>query len=73
MQFFLVVFWIYYWTEIKRYFIALLFTEKTHFEWIYFLFFFFVLIERLAEGEFIKGVIENETAMRLIHYEPLKH
>lgn len=32
-----------------------------------------VLIERLAEGEFIKGVIENETAMRLIHYEPLKH
>ncbi|XP_049587779.1 recoverin 2 [Syngnathus scovelli] len=29
--------------------------------------------ERLAEGEFIKGVIENENAMRLIHYEPLKH
>ncbi|CAB1448902.1 unnamed protein product [Pleuronectes platessa] len=26
--------------------------------------------ERLAEGEFIKGVIENENAMRLIHYEP---
>ncbi|XP_030249506.1 recoverin 2 [Sparus aurata] len=28
--------------------------------------------ERLAEGEFIKGVIENENAMRLIHYEPIK-
>ncbi|KAK7886335.1 hypothetical protein WMY93_025956 [Mugilogobius chulae] len=28
--------------------------------------------ERLAEGEFIKGVIENENAMRLIHYEPMK-
>ncbi|XP_062321900.1 recoverin 2 [Osmerus eperlanus] len=26
--------------------------------------------ERLAEGEFIQGVIENENAMRLIHYEP---
>lgn len=32
----------------------------------------FFLIERLAEGEFIKGVIENENAMRLIHYEPVK-
>ncbi|CAL8257632.1 unnamed protein product [Boreogadus saida] len=28
--------------------------------------------ERLAEGEFIKGVIDNENAMRLIHYEPIK-
>lgn len=28
--------------------------------------------ERLAEGEFIKGVIENDNAMRLIHYEPVK-
>uniref|UniRef100_A0AAV2MCF1 EF-hand domain-containing protein n=1 Tax=Knipowitschia caucasica TaxID=637954 RepID=A0AAV2MCF1_KNICA len=28
--------------------------------------------ERLAEGEFIKGVIENDNAMRLIHYEPIK-
>jgi len=26
--------------------------------------------ERLAEGEFITGVIENENAMRLITYEP---
>uniref|UniRef100_A0AAQ4QBR1 Recoverin 2 n=1 Tax=Gasterosteus aculeatus aculeatus TaxID=481459 RepID=A0AAQ4QBR1_GASAC len=26
---------------------------------------------RLAEGEFIKGVTENENAMRLIHYEPI--
>ncbi|XP_067094450.1 recoverin 2 [Osmerus mordax] len=26
--------------------------------------------ERLAEGEFIQGVTENENAMRLIHYEP---
>lgn len=31
-----------------------------------------LLTERLAEGEFIKGVIENENAMRLIHYGPLK-
>ncbi|XP_004550780.1 recoverin 2 [Maylandia zebra] len=29
--------------------------------------------DRLAEGEFITGVIENENAMRLIHYEPIKH
>uniref|UniRef100_A0AAZ3QM64 EF-hand domain-containing protein n=1 Tax=Oncorhynchus tshawytscha TaxID=74940 RepID=A0AAZ3QM64_ONCTS len=29
--------------------------------------------DRLAEGEFIKGVTENENAMRLIHYEPIKH
>ncbi|XP_068998674.1 recoverin 2 isoform X2 [Embiotoca jacksoni] len=28
--------------------------------------------ERLAEGEFIKGLIENENAMCLIHYEPMK-
>ncbi|XP_017271034.1 visinin [Kryptolebias marmoratus] len=28
--------------------------------------------ERLAEGEFITGVIENENAMRLIQYEPMK-
>lgn len=34
--------------------------------------FFLPLTERLAEGEFIKGVIENENAMRLIHYERLK-
>ena len=34
--------------------------------------FLFLLSERLAEGEFIKGVIENENAMRLIHYEPIK-
>ncbi|KAM9405097.1 recoverin 2 [Salvelinus alpinus] len=27
--------------------------------------------DRLAEGEFIKGVTENENAMRLIHYEPI--
>ncbi|XP_046898016.1 recoverin 2 [Hypomesus transpacificus] len=26
--------------------------------------------DRLAEGEFIQGVTENENAMRLIHYEP---
>ncbi|XP_006802994.1 visinin-like [Neolamprologus brichardi] len=29
--------------------------------------------DRLAEGEFVTGVIENENAMRLIHYEPIKH
>ena len=29
------------------------------------------LSDRLAEGEFIKGVTENENAMRLIHYEPI--
>ncbi|XP_030645003.1 recoverin 3 [Chanos chanos] len=28
--------------------------------------------ERVAEGEFIKGVLENEDAMRLIQYEPKK-
>ncbi|KAM9309309.1 recoverin 2 [Pholidichthys leucotaenia] len=28
--------------------------------------------DRLAEGEFITGVIENENAMRLIQYEPVK-
>lgn len=27
--------------------------------------------DRLAEGEFIQGVTENENAMRLIHYEPM--
>ncbi|KAM3858231.1 recoverin-like [Diretmus argenteus] len=28
--------------------------------------------ERVAEGEFIKGVMENEGALRLIQYEPSK-
>ncbi|KAG7457741.1 hypothetical protein MATL_G00230560 [Megalops atlanticus] len=28
--------------------------------------------ERLAEGEFIKGVTENENALRLIQYDPSK-
>ncbi|KAJ8273233.1 hypothetical protein GJAV_G00099230 [Gymnothorax javanicus] len=28
--------------------------------------------ERLAEGEFIKGVLENENALRLIQYDPAK-
>ncbi|XP_076137188.1 recoverin 2 [Alosa pseudoharengus] len=28
--------------------------------------------ERLAEGEFIQGVLENENALRLIQYEPMK-
>ncbi|KAM4550014.1 recoverin-like [Fundulus diaphanus] len=28
--------------------------------------------DRVAEGEFIKGLLENEDALRLIQYEPLK-
>ncbi|XP_028835764.1 recoverin 2 [Denticeps clupeoides] len=28
--------------------------------------------ERLAEGEFIQGVMENDSALRLIQYEPVK-
>ncbi|KAJ8268394.1 hypothetical protein COCON_G00135660 [Conger conger] len=28
--------------------------------------------ERLAEGEFIKGVLENENALRLIQFDPAK-
>ncbi|XP_028283750.1 recoverin-like [Parambassis ranga] len=28
--------------------------------------------ERVAEGEFIQGVLENEEALRLIQYQPLK-
>lgn len=36
---------------------------------------FFLLLslptsERIAEGEFIKGVMDNEDALRLIQYEP---
>jgi len=30
------------------------------------------LPERLAEGEFIQGVLENEDAIHLIQYEPKK-
>ncbi|XP_019961277.1 visinin-like [Paralichthys olivaceus] len=28
--------------------------------------------DRVAEGEFIKGVLENDVALRLIQYQPLK-
>lgn len=28
--------------------------------------------ERLAEGEFIKGVMDNNNALHLIQYEPIK-
>ncbi|XP_034456888.1 visinin-like [Hippoglossus hippoglossus] len=28
--------------------------------------------DRVAEGEFIKGVLENEVALRLIQYQPVK-
>ncbi|XP_008329092.1 visinin-like [Cynoglossus semilaevis] len=28
--------------------------------------------DRVAEGEFVKGVLENDAALRLIQYEPLK-
>ena len=34
--------------------------------------FFFSPPDRVAEGEFIKGVLENEVALRLIQYQPLK-
>lgn len=28
--------------------------------------------DRVAEGEFIQGVLENEVALRLIQYQPVK-
>lgn len=33
---------------------------------------FFSPPDKLAEGEFIKGVTENEDALRLIQYDPVK-
>lgn len=33
---------------------------------------FLLLPERVAEGEFIQGVMENEGAIRLIQFEPGK-
>lgn len=33
---------------------------------------FFFLPDRVAEGEFIQGVLDNEEALRLIQYQPGK-
>lgn len=31
-----------------------------------------LLSDRVAEGEFIQGVLDNEVALRLIQYQPAK-
>lgn len=35
-------------------------------------FFSFLPPERVAEGEFIQGVLDNDEALRLIQYTPVK-